>query len=152
MKDSAILRKIRLDLGLSQAEMGEALGGVKQGAYSNYENETRPLPAGMLEKAMAHFKKETGKTWAGAADKTPESAQAAPFYKVTQGFPEKEIVKATELVIELMGAGKLTPYKMGGYIATVAEMLVLGETESEIRALLGPPIRSLALTEVKRPQ
>ncbi len=156
------LRLIRQSLGLTQTDMG-ALLGVKQPGYARWEDEPeKPAAQAALEKARGIFRDRLGAEWKipppasilghdGSSGEIERVEQPDPYYLATPGFPEKQIVRATELVIELMGAGKLSPYKMGGYIASVAEMLVLGETEEAIRKLQGPPIRALAYSEVRRP-
>lgn len=127
---------------MSQSEMGQALGGVKQGAYSNYENDTRPLPAGMLAKAKDLFRERNGAEWGGAP--------AFPAH-ATPGFPEKQIVRATELSYKILGALTLTPTKMGWLIATIAEMLVRGRAEEEILAEAAPMAKALAYSGSSHP-
>ncbi|MEO7426332.1 MAG: helix-turn-helix transcriptional regulator [Fibrobacteria bacterium] len=146
MAKSSELKQIRLDLDLNQAEMGKLLGVNTQSAYQAWEvNPEKPAAQRALKLAKELYKKRKGKDWVlDPVGAVAQHALQASFHLPTPGFPEKEIAKATEMVFGFIGTGRLSPYKFGTYVATVAEMLVLGETEEAIRSLLAPSIRTLA--------
>lgn len=148
------LRLLREELDLSQARLGELLGVEAKNAQatcSRWETGNNAAARQALNKAKAIYKEMTGREWrSDPVSIGVQQALAAPFHMPTPGFPEKEIVRATEMVLDFMGAGRLTPFEMGGFISAIAERLVLGETESMIRSHMAAQIRTRASAEARR--
>lgn len=158
------LRKYRDYLGLS-IQKAAAHYRVPRSNWGYSESEGQSLPAEILA-ALENIPAPAGKeqpdigwllTGSGSmihvtdvlpnreADiKTSIPGNTYATSRSTPGFPEKEIIQATEMVYQMRGAGRLSPTKMGHYISTVAELLVRGRSPEEIRERVAPAIRDLA--------
>jgi transcriptional regulator with XRE-family HTH domain len=123
------LREWRKSKEFTQEELGRKLGlGDQWKTYQSYETGRTEPPQSIKDKL-----KGMGYKW---------GPEISPH--VTPGFPEKEIIQATEMVYQFIGAGHLSPVKMGNFISTVAELLVRGHQPEEIRDRVAPVIRDLA--------
>ena len=130
---------------MSQTEMGEALGGVKQGAYSNYENDTRPVPEGMLEKAKALYRDRMERDWpadqsiTGAGGIPSAEAFGTPY--VTPALPGEHAAQAWEILHEAARAGGADIMAMdvkavGEILGAIADAVAMGRgEEARLRAV-----------------
>lgn len=148
----ARLVQFRKKLGYNKSQMAARLG-LKQRAYAFYEAGGRQIPQKMLA-ALAGLGLNlhwltTGQGsmmatagWPPITDEADLLRALHPFS--TPGFHEKEIVKATEMTYQILGAATLTPSKMGWLIATIAELLIRGWSEERICTEVDPMVRVLA--------
>lgn len=148
------MAEFREKLDLNKSEMAERLG-LKQRAYAFYEAGERKIPPEVLERLAAMGLNlnwlSTGQgemlAVAGSINVTVGSDTMQAFGmvgEVTGRFPEREVIRATELAYRALGTLVASPAKMGMLIAIIAQMLVQGKAEAEILEEAAPVAKTLA--------